>query len=185
MAVTPKLMTWQELAQLPDDGMRYELVRGELRTMPPPKYQHGTLANRIGRSLERYVEAQRLGEVIRSEIGFLLTSHPDTVRAPDVAFLSAARLAEVGDVADYFPGSPDLVIEVISPNDRYTEVEEKVTEWLEHGARLVFVVNPRNQTVNVHRPGQPRRTLGRDDLLDGEDVVAGWSLPVRALFDQE
>lgn len=182
MTITPKVMTWEELAELPDDGMRYELVRGELRTMPPPMYQHGTLANRIGRSLERYVEGQWLGEVIRSEIGLLLTSHPDTVRAPDVAFLSAARLAEVGDVANYFLGSPDLVIEIISPTDRYAEVEEKVAEWLEHGARLVFDVNPRNRTVNVHRPGQPRRTLGIDDVLDGEDVVPGWSQPVRELF---
>ena len=116
------------------------------------------------------------------ELGCLLTTHPDTVRSPDVAFLSEARVVETAGIADYLPGSPDLVIEVISPNDRYTEVEEKVAEWLEHGAKLVFVVNPRRRTVAVHRPGQLTRTLGIDDLLDGEDVVPGWSMAVRELF---
>jgi Uma2 family endonuclease len=75
-------------------------------------------------------------------------------------------------------------VEVISPNDLYTEVDEKVAEWLEHGTRLVFVVNPRRRTVAVHRPGQPMRTFGMDDTLSGEDVVPGWSLAVRDLFDQ-
>jgi Uma2 family endonuclease len=75
------------------------------------------------------------------------------------------------------------VVEVISPNDRLTKVADKVTEWLEHGAKLVFVVNPRRKTVDVHRPGQQPRTLGVDDVLDGEDVVPGWSMAVRDLFD--
>lgn len=182
MAITPKLMTWQEFADLPDDGMRHELVRGVLLTMPPPKVSHGKIARRIGRSLDHHVDAQGLGEVYMTEIGYLLTTHPDTVRAPDVAFWSAERLAEMGDVTDYFPGSPDLVIEVVSTNDRLTRVATKVAEWMEHGARLVFVVHPRRKAVDVHRPGQPTRTYGMDDVLDGEDVVPGWSMPVRDLF---
>lgn len=184
MTITPKLMTWQELADLPDDGMQHELVRGELRTMAPPFYEHGRSADRIGRSLENHVEAHQLGEVRRAEIGFLLTARPDTVRAPDVAFLSREHLARLGEIRGYFPGSPDLAVEVISPNDRYTEVDEKVAEWLEHGARLVFVVNPRRRVVVVHRPGQRPQTLGVNDMLDGEDVVPGWSMAVRDLFDQ-
>jgi Uma2 family endonuclease len=184
MAITPKLMTWQELADLPDDGMRHELVRGVLLTMPPPKVPHGKLGRKIGRSLDRHVDTHGLGEVYMNEIGYLLTSRPDTVRAPDVAFLSTEHLVQMGEVEDYFPGSPDLVVEVVSPNDRLTKVAEKVAEWLEHGARLVFVVNPRRQTVDVHRPGQPTKTLGMDDVLDGEDVVPGWTLAVRDLFDQ-
>jgi Uma2 family endonuclease len=83
----------------------------------------------------------------------------------------------------YVPGAPDLAVEVVSPNDLCTEVDEKVAEWLEHGARLAFVVNPRRQTVAVHRPDQTMRTLGIDDVLDGEDVVPGWSMAVRDLFD--
>jgi Uma2 family endonuclease len=176
-------MTWQELAELPDDGMRYELVRGALLTMAPPFDEHGRLADRLGRSLERYVDAHQLGEVIRAEIGYLLTTRPDTVCAPDLAFVSTAHRAAVGRSRGYFPGSPDLVVEVVSPNGRLTRVATKVAEWLEHGAKLVFVVNPRRQAVDVHRPGQPTRTLGRDDVLDGEDVVPGWTLAVRDLFE--
>ena len=184
MAITPKLMTWQELAQLPDDGMRYELVRGVLLTMAPPFDDHGRLADRIGRSLERYVDDHRLGEVRRSEVGFLLTTSPDTVRAPDVAFVSNQLRESRGRFRGYFPGSPDLVVEVVSANDRYGDVDKKVREWLEHGAKLVFVVNPRRRSVGVHQPGQPIRVLGIDDTLSGEDVVPGWSMAVRDLFDQ-
>jgi Uma2 family endonuclease len=184
MTVNAKLMTAEELLCLPDDGMRHELVRGELRTMAPPGFPHGRSATRFGRSLDRHVEANQLGEVHTSEIGFRLTSDPDTVRVPDVAFLSREQLQAAGAVPGYFPGAPALVVEVISPNDRYTEVDEKVAEWLEHGTQLVFVVNPRRRTVAVHRPGKPMHTLGMDDTLSGEDVVPGWSLAVRDLFDQ-
>jgi len=184
MAITPKLMTWQEFAELPDDGMRHELVRGVPQAMPQPQLPHSRLGRRIGRSLDRYVDAHGLGEVYVGELGCLLTAHPDTVRSPDIAFLSAARVVETADVTDYLPGSPDLVVEVISPNDRLTRVAGKVAEWLEHGARLVVVVNPRRHTIDVHRPGQPTRTLGLNDTLSGEDVVPGWTLPVRDLFDQ-
>jgi Uma2 family endonuclease len=183
MAITPKLMTADELADLPDDGMRHELVRGELRTMPPPGFPHGRLADDVGDSLRGHVKAQQLGRVFTSEIGYLLTSDPETVRVPDVAFLSRARLQEAGDVPGFFPGSPDLVVEVISPNDRYGDVDQKIAESLEHGARLVFEVNPRRKTVDVHRPGQPIRVLSVNDVLDGEDVVPGWSMAVRDLFE--
>lgn len=85
----------------------------------------------------------------------------------------------------YFHGVPDLAVEVISPNDLYTEVDEKIGEWLEHGTQMLFVVNPRRKTVSVHRPGQPVHALGVGDVLSGEDVVPGWSRPVRELFGQD
>jgi Uma2 family endonuclease len=116
------------------------------------------------------------------EVGCLLSTDPDTVRVPDAAFIRRERLQEVGRVRGYFPGAPDLVVEVISPNDRYPRVAEKVAEWLRHGARLVFVVDPRHRAVAQHRPGAPAVILPVDDVLDGGDVVPGWSLPVRELF---
>lgn len=184
MAVEPKLMTAEELLRLPRarDGRRHELVRGELRTMAPPGFEHGGLTSKSGVSLSNYVTTHELGEVVVGDVGFQLTTNPDTVRAPDVAFVSRERVLAAGRVPGYWPGAPDLAVAVISPNDLYTEVDEKVAEWLEHGTRLVFVVNPRRQTVAVHRPGQPVRILGMDDVLDGEDVVPGWTLPVRDLF---
>jgi len=184
MAITPKLMTWQELADLPDDGLRHELVRGVLLTMAPPFFPHGRQANRLHLSLGPYVQSHGLGEAFASEFGYRLTSAPDTVRVPDVSFISNERLATAGDVRGYFPGSPDLVVEVISPNDRLTKVAEKV-EWLEHGTQLVFVVNPFGRRVRVHRLGQPIQILGLNDVLDGEDVVPGWSRAVHDLFDQD
>ena len=185
MAITPRLMTWQEFADLPDDGMRHELIRGVPQAMPQPKLPHTRLGRTIGRSLDRYVDANGLGEVYVGELGCLLTTRPDTVRSPDVAFLSAERVVETAGLTDYLPGSPDLAVEVISPNDRLTRVAEKVAEWLEHGAKLVFVVNPRRRVVDVHRPGQGAQTLGLNDVLDGEDVVPGLSMAVRDLFDQD
>jgi Uma2 family endonuclease len=118
------------------------------------------------------------------EPGFILAVNPDTVRAPDVAFITHERLAPTGVPTGYFRGVPDLAVEVVSPNDRYTDVAEKIAEWLEYGVRMVVVVDPRRKAVDVHRPGQPTRTLGMDDTLDGEDVVPGWSLAVRDLFDE-
>ena len=180
MAIEPRLMTAEELLRLPDDGLRHELVRGELRTMSPPGFEHGEVAGDFYGSLWQYVRARQLGRVV-GEVGFLLATGPDLVRAPDVAFVRRDRLPDVR-VRGYWPGAPDLVVEVISPNDLYTEVDEKVAEWLEHGTRLVFVVNPQRRTVAVHRPGQPVGILGVEDVLDGEDVVPGRTLPVRDLF---
>jgi Uma2 family endonuclease len=184
MAITPRLMTADDLFNLPDDGMRHELVRGELRTMPPTGLGHGEEESIFDGSLGPYVRSRKLGRVFVGDPGFILERNPDTVRAPDVAFMTHERLAPTGVPTGYFRGVPDLAVEVISPNDRYTQVAEKIAEWLAHGVRLVFVVDPRRQTVDVHRPGQPIRTLGMDDMLEGEDVVPGWSMAVRELFDQ-
>ncbi|HYU18816.1 MAG TPA: Uma2 family endonuclease [Chloroflexota bacterium] len=182
MAVERKLMTAEELLRLPDDGLGHELVRGELRTMPPTSWEHGGATSVFDASLGHYVRTHQLGQVVTGEPGFLLTTNPDTVRAPDVAFVRRERLLAAGPVRGYWPGPPDLVVEVISPHDLYTEVDEKVAEWLEQGARLVFVVNPRRRAVAIHRPGQPVRILTGDDVLDGEDVIPGWTLPIRDLF---
>jgi Uma2 family endonuclease len=184
MTVEQKLMTAEELLCMPDDGMRHELVRGELRTMSPGGVGHGWRSFTIAKSLDRVVEAGALGIVVAGEVGFLLTTDPDTVRSPDAAFIRADRLEGIDLEHGYHPVTPNLVVEVISPNDLYTEVDEKVAEWLEHGTELVFVVNPRRQTVAVHRPGRDVRILGVNDILDGEDVVPGWTLAVRDLFSQ-
>jgi Uma2 family endonuclease len=183
MAINAKLMTAHELWCLPDDGMRHELVRGELRTMPPGGLEQGDRSSVLDGSLGVFVRAHGLGRVFTNEPGFILTTDPDTVRAPDVAYLRSEQLKD-GIPTGYFRGAPDLAVEVISPNDLYAEVDEKVAEWLEHGTRLVFVVNPRRKVVAVHRPGQPVAMLGIEDTLTADDLVPGWSLSVRDLFDQ-
>ena len=184
MAVEPRLMTADELSRMPRtlDGTRHELVGGELRTMPPAGYEHCRETSIFDRSLGNYVETHELGVVLTGEPGFRLTSDPDTVRAPDVALINRERLPDPDSARSYYQGAPDLAVEVVSPTDLYTDVEEKVAQWLEYGVRLIFVVNPRRRTVAVHRPNQPVRMLGVDDVLDGEDVVPGWTLPVRRIF---
>ena len=121
MAVQPTLMTADELLRLPRDGQRHELVRGELRTMPPAGYEHGWSTGKLDRSLGNFVEAHGLGDVVPGDVGFRLATDPDTVRAPDVAFVTAERVRAAGRVTGYWPGAPDLVVEVISPSNLYTE----------------------------------------------------------------
>lgn len=183
MSINAKLMTADELLHLPDDGMRHELIRGVLHTMPPAGSDHCEQTSIFDGSLGPYVRRNKLGRVLAGEPGFVLATDPDTVRAPDVAFLTRENAPKGRLPGGYLRGIPDLAVEVISPNDRYTRVAQKVAEWLEYGTRLVFVVDPRRETVAVHRPGQPVVTLGRDDTLTAEELVPGWSLPVRELFD--
>ena len=182
MTTKTKLVTAEELLYMPDDGYRYELVRGELRKMSPAGNHHGELAAEIGASLFNHVKANNLGKVYAAETGFRIGADPDHVRAPDAAFIRRERVEAVGRVDGYWPGAPDLVVEVISPNDRYTEVEEKVDDWLAAGTRLVILVNPRNRTATLRRAGQAPVILTEQDTLDGADVVPGWQLSLKDLF---
>ena len=174
--------TAEELFEMPDDGYRYELVRGELRKMAPAGSEHGDIAADVHIDLGAYVKANNLGRTRIAEPGFILERDPDTVRAPDVAFVRRERLEALGRTARYWSEAPDLAIEVISPNDRYTEVEEKVAEWLAAGTRMVVVANPRSRTVRVHRSTTDVVTLTMGDVLDGGDVVPGWRMPVAEIF---
>ena len=183
MTTQTKLMTAEELFNMPDDGYhRYELVRGELRTMTPPGAYHGKSASRVGIHLAIHVNENDLGEVYIAEVGFLIGSNPDHVRAPDIAFVRREREDEVGEIHGYFPGPPDLAIEVISPNDIYREVDEKVQDWLDAGTRMVIVINPRRREVRLHAPQADAIVLIPGDTLDGGDVVPGWRIPVRTVF---
>jgi Uma2 family endonuclease len=182
MSVAQQLLTADELLRIPDDGFRYELVRGEVRRMSPAGFQHGRLIMNIATPLDHHVRTHNLGVVCAAETGFLLTTGPDTVRAADVAFVRRERVDVQQDVEGYWSGAPDLVVEVISPNDLYTEVDEKVTDWLDASARMVVVVNPRKRTVTVYRSATAITLLREHDLLEACDVVAGWSLPIAAIF---
>jgi Uma2 family endonuclease len=182
MSTVTDLVTADELLHRRDDGFRYELVRGELKKMPPAGGPHGNVANNISWSLTSVVKAQSLGRVFAAETGFRIATKPDTVRAPDVAFVSRARIEKIGVPEGYWPGAPDLAVEVISPGDTFSEVEEKVLDWLAAGCRMVIVLDPRKHTASVYR-GPNARLLTADDTLSGEDVVPGWSVQVSELFE--
>ena len=183
MATTTRPMTAEDLFDLPDDGFRYELVRGELKKMSPAGQTHGKYASRINISLGGHVMANRLGETYIADTGFTLATDPDHVRAPDLAFISNARLKEIGESDRFAQGAPDVAVEVISPSDRYTEVEEKVEDWLNAGCRAVIVANPRRRTVNVHRSPTDVSTLTESDTLEIDDIVPGWRMPVKDIFE--
>ncbi|MDE0396410.1 MAG: Uma2 family endonuclease, partial [Candidatus Poribacteria bacterium] len=133
------LLTAEDLWKQPDDGYRYELVKGVIRRMPPAGFEHGIRSAKIGGRLNEHVEKHKLGSVCGAETGFKIAQNPDTVRAPDAAFVRQATIDERGISKGYWEGAPDLAVEVISPGDTYTEVAEKVDEWLNAGCALVWV----------------------------------------------
>ena len=179
---TKVTMTADDLWRMPDDGQRHELVRGELTVMTPAGGGHGKIAMKLGRLLGTHVEARQLGEVVAAETGFLIARNPDTVRAPDAAFISKEHVPPDGLPEGFIPFAPDIAVEVLSPSDSQLDVEEKIEEWLKAGAALVWVVNPRGRTVTVHRSARDPRVLRGNDVLDGEDVCPGFSVKVAELF---
>jgi len=176
MTVT-SLMTADELLRMPDDGYRYELVRGELRKMSPSGNRHTIIGVRIAASLFTHVQANKLGEVTGADGGYWITRHPDTVLVPDIGFIRRDR-AVITD--HFFDGPPDVAIEVISPSDTYTEVEEKTQDWLRAGTRAVIVVNPRTKSARIHRPGKSDALA---DAITVEDLIPGWRMPLSEVFD--
>lgn len=182
MDVIQKPVTAEELLEISGDGVRRELVQGEVRRMAPAGYRHGRIVLNVTTPLDRFVRENNLGAVLAAETGFKIASNPDTVRAPDVAFVSRERIGEVGDVEGYWPGAPDLAVEVVSPNDSYAGVEDKVDNWLRAGTRMVVIVNPGGETVTVRSPTEIK-ILTKGDTLDGEEVVRGWTLPVANIFE--
>ncbi len=181
MTTKTRRMTADELLRMPDDGNRYELIRGNIKRMPLRGGFHGKQTGSIQGSLGMHARANGLGVVYAADTGFLLEMDPDLVLAPDVAFIRRER-QHMGDTARYIPVAPDLAVEVISPSDRLTQVHEKALEWLAHGVRMVIVVNPRNRTVQVYRSPTDIATLTEADTLDGGDVVPGWRMAVADIF---
>jgi Uma2 family endonuclease len=181
-APTGHLVTADELIRMPDDGLRYELVEGRLIAMTPAGSLHGRLIVRLSTALDSFVEEHDLGAVFAADTGFRIARAPDTVRAPDVSFVRKDRLPETGFPAGYWPGPPDLAVEVVSPSDSADDVESKVHEYLSNGVRLVWVVFPLERAAAVHRSGAPSEILGESDALDGDEVLPGFRYPLARLF---
>jgi Uma2 family endonuclease len=177
----PTLVTADELLHTHVPDKRVELVRGVLMVREPPGFRHGSVATELGTRLGEYVTAKGLGRVFTSEIGFRLAADPDTVRAPDVAFISRGRLPEPG-FAGYPALAPDLVVEVLSPHDRPGETLGKVGEWLEAGAQRVWVVDTERRAARVYRADGTEAIVTGDESLDGEDVVPGFSCPLSSIL---
>lgn len=181
-ATLTKAITADELLAMPDDGNRYELVKGELIRMAPAGYEHGVRTVELTAALHRHIKAHNLGVVCAAETGFLISQEPDTVRAPDIAFITRERVEKAGTIKSYWIGAPNLAVEVTSPGDTVRQVEEKVAEWLDAGAQIVWVVSPKLHTVTVYRSLTDIVTLTEKDTLDGGNIVPGFQIKIAEIF---
>lgn len=182
MSTSTQLMTAEELIRLPRGQYRYELVNGELITMSPAGHNHGRVTLRIASPLSRFVWDQKLGEVFAAETGFKLTSNPDTVLAPDVCFIKEDRAKEKRTAKGYWPGPPDLAVEVFGPDERNAKVHAKALEWLRYGATEVWLVDLRHETVSIYRSDTEVITLTIEQELSGGNLIPGFRLPLSEVF---
>ncbi len=173
--------TAEEFVRLQPPDKRSELVNGQLIVREPAGFRHGRIAARLAHRLSERVEANDLGVVCAAETGFVLKREPDTVRGPDVAFISRERLPDPEPVA-FAELAPDLAVEVLSPDDRPGAVLSKVADWLNAGSRMVWVVDPVRRLVRVYRQDGSESVVTGTGALDGEDVVPGFSCDVHSLF---
>ncbi len=178
----PKPTTAEELLARSDREGRAELIRGRLIERTPAGEDHGKIAFLIGLHVGRFVHENRLGTLFAAETGFLLERDPDTVRAPDVAFIRKAR-GKPGPRRGYVEGAPDLAVEGISPDDTASGVVEKVEQWLQHGAGLVWVADPPTGTITAYTPDHHAAIYRPGETLPGEPVLPGVRLALSDVFD--
>jgi len=179
---TRELMTADELLTLDLPGKSTELVRGKLVVREPPSTFHGLVQSTLNFIVSSYVRANALGAVFGQDTGFKIRSDPDTVRAPDLAFVQRDRLRQIGK-RGYAALAPDLVAEILSPDDRPGEVLTKVGEWLDAGVALVWVIDADRRTGTVYRSDGSVTTIASGDDLDGESVLPGFRCRISELFE--
>ena len=181
--VAEKLLTAEEFARMPDPGYPTELVRGRIIRMPPPGFEHGELCAQIAYLLTAYVKEQGHGRTLTNDSGVVTEHGPDSVRGPDVSYYSYQRVPKGTKIPGYAEVKPEIVFEVLSPEDRWPKVLAKVAEYLEVGVLLVCVVNPKKNTVHLYRPEEPDRVLGPDDDWSAPEILGEFRIPVRQFFE--
>ena len=162
---------------------RCELVEGELRMMSPAGGGHGRIAVNVAVLLDRFVRGKSIGRLYGAETGFVISRDPDTVRAPDAAFVKQSMLAAIVDESKFLPFAPTLAVEIISPYDRFTEVESKAQEWLSSGAEVVLLLDPASAQVHVMRSLQRIEVLTNTQSLDLSQTIPECIIPVQQLFE--
>jgi Uma2 family endonuclease len=176
-------LTLEEFAQLPDDGVRHEISEGELITMWGPKSLHSRIIRKVFKAIETALEKSGYGEAF-PEAGYVLSSDPLTVRQPDVCVLSTERIQSSAP-DDYFEGAPELAVEVVSPSDSAEDLEIKVEQYLQSGAKQVWVLYPKTKRIHVFQPDSQVRVLDETQTLDAAELFPGFSVKVADLFLSE
>jgi Uma2 family endonuclease len=174
------LITGEELQAMGDIGP-CELIDGRIVPMSPTGGRHGVVESRLGSALSFFVQQHNLGWVLTGEVGIYIWRNPDRVRGADIVFLSRERWPE-GPPEGFLEGTPDLVVEIMSPNDRWQEVRQKIAEYFSIGVRWVWIVEPENRAVLVLRSSTDFQQLGAEEMLVGEGTLEGFTLPVANLF---
>jgi len=182
MSTVAHLLTADAALNLPDDGMRYELIAGVLHSLPLHGLRHGEVAMTIACLVAGHAGAEELGNSYAAGTGFLIARDPDTVRTADFALVRSERLSQLTEPEKHVPFAPDLTVEVAEPDDSPSEIAEKTRVWLAAGSHLVWNVDPETRSATVHRPGAEPIVLGEADILDGGDVVPGFRCRVGDLF---
>jgi len=182
MNPSPRPITADQLMAMGDDAP-FELIRGELRSVPPTDAGHWLVSGAFAMEFTRYVDGGHPGRVLAGEGGFLAERDPDTVVAPDIAFIHAHRVKEIGDRRKFSTVPPDVAVEVLSPSNTRKEIADKVQLYLANGVRLVLVADPTRKTIAAHTADGRVRVYHIGDELDGENVLPGFLVPVAKFFE--
>jgi len=180
---TKKIWTEAELAALPDDGFVYEVVEGELVLSPKNNFQHENICAALLTAMRTFAKTNRLGAVLGSSAGFWMRDR--NCRAPDISFITKARLISLGfkpSTQKFFPGAPDLAIEVLAPSNTRAEIDERLSDFFASGAQIAWIINPDDQCVEVCYSASKRKLLGRAADLDGEHLLPGFRYRIADLF---
>ncbi len=178
-----RLLTAEEYGHQPDRGNFTELVRGRIVDMNRPFTSHGYFMNRIGFLLTQFVDQRKLGRIVVGDAGVITQREPDTVRGPDIAFYSYLRIPRGPLPKEYWPASPELVIEIRSENDRWKEIHQKVGEYLSAEVLTVSLVDPEPQRVHLFSADRETVVLNSGDLLTFPDILPGLEIVVERLFE--
>jgi Uma2 family endonuclease len=183
VAAPRKVWTEAELQALPEDGFIHELIDGEIVMSPKNDFFHSDICSELVLALRSFVKANHLGTVLESNAGFRMSN--TNIRAPDVSFVSYARMKELGfkrTSRRFFPGAPDLAVEVLSLNNTRKEINERLKDFFSSGTMLAWIIDPKSKRVEVCRSFTERRWVGSDGFLDGEDLLPGFRYPIADLF---
>ena len=183
MITATRMLTADDLLRLYSQGVRGELIRGVLHETMPTGYAHGKLVVNLSAELRYFVKNRKLGSLTASDSGVWLERDPDTVREPDIAYFSAAKIPLGAMDTGYAEVVPALVVEIASLTDSQREVRDKAEMWLRYGVGLVWVVQPDTRTVDVYQPGRAMVTLAEHSTLDGLDVLPGFTCAISDIFD--
>lgn len=178
-----RIITAEELARTPALG-RCELVEGRIVRMSPTGHRHGGVEARIGKILANFVDPRKIGRVLVGEVGVYTRRNPDTVRGADVLYISKERFQRASKDKAFLDAAPELVVEVLSPDDRPAELARKLSEYFAVGVLLVWVADPESRSVRAYRSPSDVRELGEEETLTGDEALPGFEAPVAQFFEE-